>query len=386
MFRALPCLAVLATASVLGACSSSNDATPAAAAPQAPPAASTSHTFNIEPIGTFAEPWAFAFLPDGRLLVTEKAGQLQLFDPAAGASTAISGVPQVKYEGQGGLGDVALHPQFATNHEIYLSYAEPGEGNLSGAALARAQLVLEEDGGGRLEGLEVIWRQVPKFSGRGHYAHRILFDADGTLWLSSGERQQFEPSQDMTSNAGKLLRLNADGTAHADNPFADEGEVAAQAWVVGLRNPLGIAFDPQGQLWEVEMGPAGGDELNRIERGANYGYPVVSNGNHYDGRPIPDHDTRPEFSAPVISWTPVISPSSLTFYTGQLFPNWHGNAFISGLSSQSLVRVTFDGEVREAERFDMGKRIRGVKQGPDDALYLIEDGEGGRLLKLTPAS
>jgi len=277
------------------------------------------------------------------------------------------------------------HPQFAENGLVYLSYAEAGEDDTAGAAVARARLLLDEAGGGRLEGLEVIWRQVPKVTGRGHYAHRIAFH-DGKLWISSGDRQKFDPAQDMQSNLGKVLRLNEDGSVPDDNPFADQGGVAAQVWSLGHRNPLGLAFDANGQPWDIEMGPKGGDELNRVERGANYGYPIVSNGDHYDGRPIPDHATRPEFNAPAITWTPVISPSSLMFYDGDLFPQWKGNAFAGGLSSQSLVRIEFDGEggAREAERFAMGARIRGVRQGPDGALWVIEDGKGGRLLRLAP--
>ncbi|MGJ4727671.1 PQQ-dependent sugar dehydrogenase [Luteimonas sp. SDU101] len=340
--------------------------------------------FSAETIASFNEPWALSFLSDGRLLVSERPGALKLVDVATGRSGEIAGVPEVVYGGQGGFGDVVPHPQFADNGLVYVSYAEKGDGDTAGAAVARARLVLDEAGGGTLEGFEVIWRQVPKVSGRGHYAHRIVFH-EGKLWIASGERQKFDPSQDMQSNMGKVLRLEEDGSAPADNPFAGQGEVAAQVWSLGHRNPLGLAFDASGQLWDIEMGPKGGDELNRVERGANYGYPVVSNGDHYDGRPIPDHDTRPEFEAPAITWTPVISPSSLIFYSGELFPSFQGNAFAGGLSSQSLVRIEFDGDTaREAERFAMGARIRGVRQGPDGALWVIEDGKDGRLLRLTP--
>ncbi|MGJ4803684.1 PQQ-dependent sugar dehydrogenase [Luteimonas sp. SDU82] len=340
--------------------------------------------FSAETIASFNEPWALSFLSDGRLLVSERPGALKLVDVATGRSGEIAGVPEVVYGGQGGFGDVVPHPQFADNGLVYVSYAEKGDGDTAGAAVARARLVLDEAGGGTLEGFEVIWRQVPKVTGRGHYAHRIVFH-EGKLWIASGERQKFDPSQDMQSNMGKVLRLEEDGSAPADNPFAGQGEVAAQVWSLGHRNPLGLAFDASGQLWDIEMGPKGGDELNRVERGANYGYPVVSNGDHYDGRPIPDHDTRPEFEAPAITWTPVISPSSLIFYSGELFPSFQGNAFAGGLSSQSLVRIEFDGDTaREAERFAMGARIRGVRQGPDGALWVIEDGKDGRLLRLTP--
>ena len=242
--------------------------------------------------------------------------------------------------------------------------------------------------GGRLENIEVLWRQDPKVTGQGHYSHRIAF-GDGYLWISSGDRQKFVPAQDMQANLGKVLRLNYDGSVPRDNPFYDQGGVAAQVWSLGHRNPLGLAFDGQDRLWDVEMGPMGGDELNLVRRGANYGYPIVSNGDHYDGAPIPDHDTRPEFAVPAVWWSPVISPSSLLFYSGDEFPQWRGNAVIGGLSSESVVRVEIDGEsAREAERFDMGRRIRAVEQGPDGAIWLLEDGRAGRggqgyLLKLT---
>ena len=354
-----------------------------AATPGTPPA--NAQPFTATEFATFNEPWAMTFLPDGRLLVTQKSGELKLFDPATKATGDISGVPKVDHGGQGGFGDVVLHPQFANNGLVYLSYAEAGDGDTRGCAVARGKLTLDANGGGALSDVQVIWRQVPKVSGNGHYAHRIAFGPDGMLWISSGDRQKFDPAQDMTSNMGKLVRLNDDGSVPADNPFADQGEVASQVWALGLRNPLGIAFDGDGTLWEIEMGPAGGDEFNLIERGGNYGYPIVSNGDHYDGRPIPDHDTRPEFIKPLITWTPVISPSSLVFYGGDVFPQWTGDAFIGGLSSQSLVRVEIDGrQAREAERFDMGQRIREVEQGPDGAIWLLEDGGNARLLKLTP--
>lgn len=343
--------------------------------------------FEQEAIARFAQPWAMAFLPDGKLLVTERAGALKLLDPKTGQSQNVTGLPEVEYGGQGGLGDVVLHPQFANNQRIYISYAEAGERNTAGAAIAQASLVTGAEGAA-LKDLRVIWRQVPKVTGRGHYAHRMQFDRDGFLWVSSGERQQFDPAQDMQSNLGKVLKLNDDGSPAAGNPFASQGGVAAQVWSLGHRNPLGMAFDPQGQLWVAEMGPRGGDELNFIVRGENYGYPIVSNGDHYSGKPIPNHDTRPEFKAPAITWTPVISPSSLIVYTGDLFSDWKGSAFIGGLSSQALVRVAISGEsAHEVQRFDMGERIRAVAQGPDGALWLLEDGNQGRLLRLTaPAS
>ena len=251
--------------------------------------------------------------------------------------------------------------------------------------------------GGKLSELEVIWRQYPKVFDDGHYGHRIAFDDDGYLWISSGDRQKFTPSQDMQSNIGKIVRLHDDGSVPKDNPFVDYFSVDAfvddigvypEIWSLGHRNPLGMTFDLDGRLWVAEMGPKGGDELNRIVRGGNYGYPLVSNGEHYDGRPIPDHATNPDFIEPVLWWTPVISPGNMIAYGGDVFPDWRGDLFIAGLSSQAIVRIEIDGDdAVEAERFPMGARIRGVYQGPDGALWALEDDRReseGRLLKLTP--
>jgi len=346
-------------------------------------AADADRPFVTETIATFDEPWALAFLPDGRMLVTEKRGRLMLVG-RDGSTIAIVGVPEVDYGGQGGLGDVALHPQYGDNGSVYLSYVEAGDNDTRGAVVARYRLQLTADGG-RLEDGEIVWKQTPKVPGHGHYGHRLLFSGDGYLYISSGERQKFDPAQDMGMNLGKIVRLNDDGSVPPDNPFADQGGVAAQVWSLGHRNPLGIAFDADGRLWNTEMGPRGGDELNLVLRGRNYGYPVVSNGDHYDGKPIPDHDTRPEFEAPKAWWTPVISPGGLMFYTGQLFPAWQGNAFIPGLSSQALIRVEITGDTaREAERFDMHRRNRAAVQGPDGAIWMLQDGNGGALLRLTP--
>lgn len=340
--------------------------------------------FDVEPVASFDEPWAMAFLPDGRMLVTEKAGRLLVVDRDGNKSEPVGGLPDVDYGGQGGLGDVALHPDFAENRLVYLSYAEAGDNGTRGAAVARG--VLELDGnGGMLSDLEVIWRQEPKVTGRGHYGHRLLFDDEGHLFISSGDRQKFDPAQDMSGNLGKIVRLYDDGSVPEDNPFQGDGGVIAQIWSLGHRNPLGIAFDLDGQLWNVEMGPKGGDELNLVVRGENYGYPIVSNGDHYSGADIPDHNTRPEFAAPAVWWTPVISPGGFMVYDGELFADWRGDGFIAGLSSRALVRIEFEGEkAREAERFDMGKRMRAVAQGPDGAIWMLEDKKGGRLLRLTP--
>jgi glucose/arabinose dehydrogenase len=355
--------------------------------------------FTVTPVASFDEPWAMAFLPDGRLLVTEKKGRLLIVTQDGDTLPSVSGLPDVDYGGQGGLGDVALHPDFADNGMIYLSYAEAGKGDTRGAAVVRGVLDTE----GRrpaLRDVELIWRQYPKVVGRGHYGHRLLFDDEGYLWISSGDRQKFTPAQDMQSNMGKVLRLHDDGSVPADNPFVnyrdgdplvdDEG-VYGQIWSLGHRNVLGLALDLDGRLWELEMGPRHGDELNLIRRGANYGYPEVSNGDHYDGREIPDHDTRPEFQAPAAYWVPAISPGDLMIYGGDLFSDWRGNAFAAGLSSAAIVRIELgdDGDAREVERYEMGARIRSLAEGPDGAIWVLEDERGssqGRLLKLTPAS
>jgi glucose/arabinose dehydrogenase len=351
------------------------------------PAVRVGNAFVATPVAQFDEPWAMTFLPDGRLLVSEKPGALKLFDLTSKQVGEVTGVPKVAHGGQGGFGDVILHPGHAQNSLVYVSYSEAGDGDTAGAAVARARLVLDGKGG-RLDDLRVIWRQEPKVSGQGHFGQRLAFGPDGKLWITSSERQKFTPAQDRNTNLGKVVRLNEDGSTPADNPFHAQGGVTAQIWSLGHRNLLGIAFAPDGTLYAHEMGPRGGDELNVIEKGANYGYPIVSNGDHYDGRNIPDHPTRPEFRAPLITWNPVISPAGFIIYTGKLFPDWNGNGFIGGLSSESLVRVEFTrGGAREAQRFDMGKRIREVEQGPDGAIWLLEDernGSGGRLLKLTP--
>ncbi|QIC68573.1 PQQ-dependent sugar dehydrogenase [Acinetobacter schindleri] len=339
--------------------------------------------YKVNNIAEFNEPWAITPLKDGRLLVTERKGRLYLFDPETKKKTEIKGTPKVAYGGQGGLGDVALHPDFANTPWIYLSYAEQGQGGY-GAVVIRGKLDLKQSTP-QLTQIEKIWTQVPKFSsGQGHYGHRIVFGPDGKLWISSGERQQFDPAQDMKSNAGKIIRLNDDGSIPADNPFMNQGEIAQQVWSLGHRNPLGMAFDPKGQLWVIEMGPKGGDELNKIIKAKNYGYPLVSNGDHYDGKPIPDHSTRPEFEAPVLDWTPVISPSDLNFYTGKMFPQWQNKAIATGLSSKAIIIIdTMQQPAKEVQRLDMKARIRGAVQAQDGGIWVIEDGPQARLLKFT---
>lgn len=341
------------------------------------------------PLETFDAPWAMTFLPDGRALVTEKAGALWLLNNDGTKAGKISGTPDVQPWGQGGLGDIILHPDFAETGEIYLSYSARDPENLepSTAVVELAKLSLTESGGALSE-RSIIWEQTPKHTGSGHYGHRMVASPDRYLFITSGDRQLFTPAQDMASNMGKIVRLNLDGSVPEDNPFADQGGVAAQVWTLGHRNPLGIDFDNSGRLWAQEMGPAHGDELNLIIRGQNYGYPEVSNGNHYDGRNIPNHDTRPEFAAPAAYWVPAISPAGLDIYYGGMFPDWNGNAFIGGLSSQALIRVAINEESAEAAeggRYSWNKRIREVEEGPDGAIYVLEDGDGGRLIRLTPA-
>jgi glucose/arabinose dehydrogenase len=346
-------------------------------------------TIEATPIAEFDEPWAMTVLPDGELLVTEKPGNLLLVT-RDGAKAEISGVPDVAYGGQGGLGDVIVDPDFADNGLVYLSYAERDGEGLQGAAVARATLS-RGSGDPALENLEVIWRQQPKVSGNGHYSHRLAFSPDGShLFVTSGDRQKQTPAQDMGSALGKIIRLNADGSVPDDNPFQDDGDLARSFWSVGHRNMLGIAFDGDGRLWSHEMGPRGGDEINLVEPGRNYGWPVVSYGVNYSGDDIPDHPTRPEFEGPEAHWTPVISPAGLVIYSGDLFADWRGDAIIGGLSAQAIVQVELgeqtDGTMaRELRRFPMNERIREVEQGPDGAIWALEDRAGGRLLRIVPA-
>ncbi|HKR92321.1 PQQ-dependent sugar dehydrogenase, partial [Novosphingobium sp.] len=240
------------------------------------------------------------------------------------------------------------------------------------------------------EDLKVIWRQVPKVTGRGHYSHRLAFSPDGRyLFVSSGERQKFTPAQDLRTNLGKIIRLLPDGAPAPGNPFADKPSPTNQIWTYGHRNVLGLAFDPLGRLWGLEHGPKGGDELNLIKPGRNYGWPLVSNGDNYDGRPIPRHSTRPDLAAPAISWNPVIAPGNFIFYTGNKFPAWKGQALIASFAVPGIVRVRIEGEkASEEARYSLDNRIRQIVQGPDDAIWLLEDGpapESGHLLRLTPA-
>jgi glucose/arabinose dehydrogenase len=357
---------------------------------------------TIERLAALEEPWGMAFLPDGRLLVTEKPGRLRIYSDGK-LSEPVSGVPKVAYREQGGLLDVEVDPDFTRNGLVYLSYAEAAEHQPAGARDVedpRFGGYFDKDdnvlkGGavarGRLEGYElrdvkVIWRQVPKTIGRGHFGGRLAFAPDGKLFITSGERMRFDPAQDLAANLGKVVRINPDGSIPPDNAFAGKAGAQADIWSLGHRNPLGAAIHPAtGKLWINEMGPKHGDELNIPEPGKNYGWPVVSNGDNYDGSPIPDHPTRPEFAAPAFYWHPAISPSGLMFYTGTRFAGWQGNAFIGGLSSETLLRLTLKGDQVDAEeRIGVQRRIRDVIQAPDGTVLLLSDGKSGELLCLTP--
>jgi aldose sugar dehydrogenase len=334
----------------------------------------------------FNEPWAMAFLPgSGEALITEKGGKLKLWRRGQPVLD-VAGAPKVAYGGQGGFGDVVAAPDYRISQMVYLSWVEQGMNGTRGAVVARAKLELAA-AGARLARLTVVWRQDPKVTGKGHFSHRIAFSPDGQyLFIGSGERQKFTPAQDLTGNLGKVLRLLPDGTPAPGNPFADSAGAGPQIWSYGHRNVLGLAFDAKGQLWDLEHGPAGGDELNLVRPGKNYGWPLVSNGDHYDGKPIPRHSTRPDLEAPAISWNPVIAPGNMIFYAGSLFPGWKGQVLCAGLASGGLVRVSANaGGAQEIERIPLGERIREVEEGPDGAIYVLEDSPRGRLRRLVPA-
>ncbi|MBV6457306.1 MAG: Aldose sugar dehydrogenase YliI [Fimbriimonadaceae bacterium] len=356
---------------------------------------SSEGTLRVERLASLEYPWGMCYLPDGRLLITEKPGRLRMWTDGV-LSAPIKGVPKVVYHDQGGLLDVERDPNFDQNQLIYLYFVEaasrqPGardpwdprigpkpkrvDNTLKGGAVARAKLV-----GDRLEGLRVIWRQVPKTIGRGHFGGRIVFDGSDRLYITSGDRQRFTPAQNRKSSLGKVVRIASNGSIPVDNPWQ-----GSDLWSVGHRNPLSAAIDPEtGRLWIAEMGPLGGDELNVPTAKRNYGWPVVSNGDNYDRSPIPDHNTRPEFVQPVITWSPVISPSGMIFYRGDMFPAWKGDALIGGLSSMALVRVSIDGnQAKEAERIQLGRRIRDVIEADDGSLLLLVDAKRGGMLRLS---
>lgn len=338
---------------------------------------------SIEDFGSFEQPWAMTFLTSNKLLVTEKSGKLFIVNTLKKSKTQVLGVPKIINKGQGGLGDIILHPNFTANNWIYLSYAKQDSKGNKGAVVIRATLntTLTPP---RLENTKIIWQQIPKLKGSGHYSYRLAFSPNNKLFITSGDRQEKKPAQNWSSNLGKIIRLNDDGSPPIDNPFQNNGELAKTFWTLGHRNMLGIAFDTNGKLWAHEMGPRHGDELNLIVAGDNYGWPIVSWGDKYSGLPIPDHDTRPEFHTPELYWVPTVAPSGMIIYSGTMFPQWQGDAFIGGLRSKSLIRININGnQATEAERFDMGERIREVEQGSQGAIWVLEDNNPGRLLKLT---
>jgi glucose/arabinose dehydrogenase len=373
--------------------------------------------FTLTPVAMFKLPWRIAFLPDGRMLVTEKVGPIWLVTQQ-GEKTPLENVPPVLYQGQGGMLGVFVSPTYATDRSVYLTYAEPGEeAGTSGLALARARLAIGQ-GTASLEGLQVLWRDMPKGRG-GQFGAQIAFSPDGQyLFLTVGDRQRMTPAQDPNTEVGKILRLTLDGKAAPGNPMAGktgaatrplinpprdtelaktaevistytiEGQNLApsETWSTGHRTPYGLAFAPDGRLWEVEHGPRGGDELNLIEPGKNYGWPLVSYAVNYNGTPIPSPDTRADLTKPMIYWTPIIAPGSLTFYNGTMFPQWKGSALMGGMGTQTLNRITFDskGGAIPAERWSVGHRIRDVEVAPDGALWMLEDANSGGLFRATP--
>lgn len=352
---------------------------------------SSSQDLNAQDYGTFDEPWAAEFAPGtDTLFITERGGTIKFVDTANGTQGTVTGAPEVDYGGQGGLGDIAFLPSESSSsldrRTIYLSWAEAGEGDTRGAVVGRGTLECAQTNACAIEGLEVIWRQAPKVTGRGHYSHRLAFSPDERyLFVASGDRQKMQPAQDTSNNLGSIVRLNLDGSTAAGNPLAGEGGISAQLWSWGHRNILGLQFDGQGRLWDLEHGPAGGDELNLVQSGGNYGWPEVSGGDHYDGKPIPRNSTRDDFIKPAVNWTPVIAPGDFIFYSGDQFAGWKGAAVIAAMKPSALVVVTIDGEsARETQRIPFEKRLREIVQGPDGAIWVLEDKEGGRLLKLTP--
>lgn len=371
--------------------------------------------FNMTTTATFGLPWRIAFLPDGRMLVTEKIGPVWLVSAKGEKIAPLGNTPPVYWQRQNGMLGVYLSPNYSSDQSIYLTYIEPGEYGGS-QVLARAKLNLERVP--RLEDFEVIWRQMPRGMG-GQAGGQIAFSPDGKyLFMSVGDRQRMTPAQDPNQPVGKILRLTLDGKPAPGNPnygktgkqtielidppkdselaksapvvseytFPESNMTPSETWASGFRAPYGLAFSPTGELWEVEHGPRGGDELNLIKEGKNYGWPVVSYGMNYNEVPIPSHDSKPEFEQPVIYWNPVVAPGDLMFYTGNAFPAWTGSGFVSGMGSRSLTRLVMDGKggAKTAERWDIGKRVRDVTEAPDGTLWLLEDANPGALIHVTP--
>ncbi len=357
-----------------------------AQAPQSPTPAPIDGVVRAETVARGLDhPWGLAFLPDGRMLVTERRGRLRLVDRDGRLSDPLGGVPEVAAGGQGGLLDVVIDPRFADNRWIYLSYAEPGSGGTAGTAVARGRL-----GAGRLEDVRVIYQQQPKVNGGNHFGSRLVWARDGTLFVTQGDRFAYrDRAQDLTVGLGKIVRIHPDGSVPRDNPFLGRGEARPEIWSYGHRNVQSAALDPEtGQLWTVEHGARGGDELNHPEAGKNYGWPVITYGVDYSGAKIGEGTAKPGMEQPVYYWDPVIAPSGMVFYTGNAVPGWKGSILIGSLRPGLLVRLTMaDGRVAREERYlaDLKERIRDVRQGPDGFVYLLTDHRDGRILRVGPA-
>lgn len=355
--------------------------TPSPSPTATPTPAPTTTAVSQKAVASFDNPWAMAFLPDGRLLVTEKPGRLQLVTQA-GAKTEVTGVPAVTFSGQLGLQDVALDPRYASNNRVWLTYAEPSTGGQR-LAVARATLTLGSTP--RLDNLAVVWRATPTTTG-GQLGGRLAFSPDGQyLFVSSGERQQGTPAQDLTGTLGKIVRITLDGTAAGSGSFTSTPGAKPEIWTLGHRNPYGLVFASDGRLFESEMGPAGGDEFNLIEAGRNYGWPNVSEGDNYDGTPIPRHSTNAAYTRPLVSWTPVIAPGGMIQYHGTRLVGWTGDFILAGLVQQGIVRVRVSGSTAsEAARIPLGARTREVEEAPDGSIWVLQDGSGAKLIQLLP--
>lgn len=352
--------------------------------PQVAPSGATRVTVTSVARG-LEHPWSLAFLPDGRMLVTERPGRLRYVTREGAVSDPIAGVPKVHAQGQGGLLDVVLDPAFAENSIIYLSYAEPAPDGTNGTAVARARL-----DGAALAELQVIFRQQPKFKSNHHFGSRLVFARDGNLFVTTGERNsERNKAQDLGTHIGKILRITADGGVPADNPFVGREGVRPEIWSYGHRNAQGAALHPDtGQLWEHEHGPRGGDEINLPQAGKNYGWPVITYGREYSGPAIGEGAAKPGMEQPVHYWVPSIAPSGMAFHDGRSYPAWRGQLFVGALAANQLVRLRVDpsGKVLEEERIAIGKRVRDVREGPDGALYLVTDEDAGEVLRVVPAT
>ena len=355
-------------------------------AQRSPQPAPTRGVVRAETVASgFDHPWGLAILPDGRMLVTERLGQVKMVGRDGKVSAPLGGVPEVVARGQGGLLDVALDPEFAQNQLVYLSYAEPGDGG-AGTTVARGRL-----GDSRIEQLQVIYRQQPKVSGSGHFGSRLVFAEDGKLFITQGDRFGFrERAQDLSSGIGKIVRVNTDGSIPRDNPFVGKNDARPEIWSYGHRNIQAAALHPKtGQLWTVEHGAAGGDELNHPEAGKNYGWPVITYGRDYSGRSIGEGTAKEGMEQPVYYWDPVIAPSGMVFYRGDKIRGWDGSVLVGSMISRSLVRLVLeDGRVAREERHlaELNERIRDVQQGPDGTLYVITDAANGRVLRVVPVN